>query len=105
MPLLTIEVLRENPWNVLSHELPQHPSRVLLYLAALTARYCRGSEYMLMHAARRGDYIPTWWRPDRPVQPDAHEESEECVWRAERKLDEISKLLESEYGETLQDDC
>lgn len=102
MPTLTIEALRENLWNVISHELPPHPPRVLLHLAAMAASYCRNSEYMLMHAARRGEYTPTWWRPGQ-VQPDAHEESETCGYNAECRFDEIAMFLEVEYGECIED--
>jgi hypothetical protein len=115
MPTLTIEIIRENPWNVLTHELPGEAAEVLLETALLAARYCRSSEYMLAIAAREGRYRPRAWRP-LDGYPDAHEENEGrgsedkqklddiCArgfW-AEQKLDEICGLGAKEHGWTIR---
>jgi hypothetical protein len=88
MPELTIEAIRENPWNVITHTLPVEASPVLLEAAYLAAVYCRNSEYMLMHAAHDGDYVPAGWEPG-PDSCDVHEINERRGRNAERKLDEI----------------
>lgn len=96
-PLMTIAVLRDNPWSVISHELPPEASELLLEAARLAASYCSDSEYLFMRAARDGDYVPAWW--DATEQsPDAHEESEELFHIADCKLREIVALLEDVRG-------
>jgi hypothetical protein len=55
MPILTHEAIRENPWNVITHTLPTHPTELLLEVAYFAADYCRKSEYRLMNGARNGD--------------------------------------------------
>jgi hypothetical protein len=62
MPILTIEAIRQNPWNVLSHELPHDPSLLLLRLARMAADYCRRSENLLMFAVPDGEYLPVEWQ-------------------------------------------
>jgi hypothetical protein len=96
MPTLTLEDIRKNPWNVVTYALPEQPSELLLQAAYLAADYCRRAEYILVHAAREGRYVPFGWKPG-PDSPDAHEESEELGWRAEAKRDEIYHLLEAEH--------
>jgi hypothetical protein len=91
-PILTIAALRENPWSVISHELPSNADKLLLTAAHLAVAYCGDSEYLLMRAARDGDYLPAWW-DETGMTPDAHEESEELFYVADSKLLEIVKLL------------
>jgi hypothetical protein len=67
MPILTIEAIRENPWNVLSHELPPNPSLLLLRLARMAADYCRRSENLLMFAVSHGHYLPSNGRSHQTV--------------------------------------
>jgi hypothetical protein len=86
MPELTIEAIRENPWNVVTHTLPTQPPEVLLEAAFLAAEYCRNSEYMLMHAARDGNYVPPGWQRGGC---DVHEINEGRGFQAEVKLDEV----------------
>ena len=102
MPTLTIEVIRENPLNVVTHTLPTHPTELLLDTAYLAANYCRKSEYLLMHAARYGDYVPPGWQPG-PDSCDVHEINEAQGWQAERKLDEIRERCEAEGFELIDD--
>jgi hypothetical protein len=90
--LLTIAALRENPWNVISHELPSAANKILLTAAHLAAAYCGDSEYFFMRAARDGEYVPTWWDATDKT-PDAHEESEELFYWADCKLREIDDLI------------
>jgi len=97
--ILTIAALRENPWNVISHELPPDAEMLLLKAACLAARYCADSEYLFMQAARDGDYVPTWWDASNKT-PDAHEESEELFHWADCKLREIVDLLDEDIEET-----
>jgi hypothetical protein len=97
-PILTIAALRENPWNVISHELPSDSDQLLLTAARLAAAYCADSEYLLMRAARDGAYVPAWW-DDTNKTPDAHEESEELFYFSDCKLREIDDLLGEDIKE------
>jgi hypothetical protein len=96
-PHLTVAALRDNPWSVISHELPSDADELLLEAARLAASYCSDSEYLFMRAARAGDYVPTWWNATDQT-PDAHEESEELFYFADCKLREIVALLEDVRG-------
>jgi hypothetical protein len=93
MPILSLEAIRENPWNVLSHELPDQCQPLLLEIAWLAADYCSKSESLLLNAIRQQmdvpaqqRYIPAEWRPGGP---DAHEYHEGNVRVAEDKAREI----------------
>jgi hypothetical protein len=97
MPTLTIEAIRENPWNVVTHKLPTVADELLLELASLAAAYCRASEYLLMHAAREGRYVPPGWEPRYPF-PDGHEANEARGECAGRKLEEIGDVYEKVCG-------
>jgi hypothetical protein len=96
MPILTLEAIRENPWNVVVQPLPESPSELLLEVAYRAAEYCAASEFELMDAARDDRYTPYWWRPSTDC-PDAHEESEARGQRAQAKLEEIGALYERLY--------
>ena len=96
MPALTIDMIRENPWSVITHILPHNPSPVLIELACLAADYCRRSEYVVMMAARDGSYKPPGWEPGID-QPDVHEESEARSCNADRRLLEICRQFEIEF--------
>jgi hypothetical protein len=97
MPVLTFELIRENPWNVISHPLPA-PCRPLLHgLAYLAADYCCKSEYLLMNAALDGNYVPTGWRSDA-TGFDKHQINGERGWKAEAKRNEFRALYETTYG-------
>ncbi len=95
MPTLTLEAIRRNPWNVLTHAMPADPSRLFLEAARRAALYCRDSEYALVIAARSGEYAPAWWN-DSENLPDAHEESEDLAFLADDRLHQISEILEIE---------
>jgi hypothetical protein len=97
-PMLTIAAIRENPWSVMSHELPSDPSKLLLTAARLAATYCRNSECLFMRAARAGEYIPAWWEATGET-PDVHEESESLSYFADQKLTEIVDLLGEDIEE------
>jgi hypothetical protein len=92
MPTLTLEAIRQNPWNVLTNNMPSDPSELLLRTARLAASYCRQSEYLFVLAARDGDYAPAWWTGGED-DPDVHEESEGRSYDADKKLAEIDGLL------------
>ena len=97
MPILTIEAIRENPWNVVEHELPTRPEELLLEVAYLAADYCRRAEFLLMEAARERRYVPPGWEPVGNHE-DVHEENEGRSVQADFKLQEICDLCEKEYG-------
>jgi hypothetical protein len=100
MPILTIEAIRENPWNVLSQELPPNPSLLLLRLARMAADYCRRSENLLMFAAHAGDYIPVEWE-ESSDSPDAHEFSEALAFKADEKYRAICELFDLETDDNV----
>ena len=98
MPVLTLEVIRENPWNVVSHALPTNPTELLLKIAHLAADYCRQSKSLLMEAAREGRYTSPGWQPT-PDSSDVHEENEARAFQADRKLNEICDVCEAAFGQ------
>ena len=93
MPTLTIEAIRTNPLSVLTHTLPSNPTKLLLKAALLAADYCCRTEYILMEAAREGEYIPAGWTPAAD-QPDIHEINEARWVEAGDKVDLIRALHE-----------
>jgi len=97
MPTLTIEAIRENPWNAITHKLPSNPAVVLLEVAAIAADYCRKSEHVLMMATREGLYTPHGWEATND-SPDIHEESETRCYAADERLMEIRDLLIERVG-------
>jgi hypothetical protein len=97
MPMLTIETIRENPWNVVTLDLPRSPTPLLLELANLAAEYCRASEYMLMLAAREGVYVPDGWEPGGHCG-DVHEESQDRCHEADMQVKRIHNLLALRIG-------
>ena len=101
MPILTIEAIRENPWNVVTHTLPTSPERLLLEVAYLATHYCRQGEYVLMTAARDGDYTPEGWEATTD-SPDVHEESEARSFEADQRLQAICDLYEKQFDEQLE---
>jgi hypothetical protein len=92
MPTLTLEAIRQNPWNVITQDLPSDPSQLLLRAARLAASYCREAEYMLVVAVRADEYVPAGWTGGEG-DPDAHEASEGRAYEADDKLTEIDALL------------
>jgi hypothetical protein len=103
MPLLTIEAIRENPWNILTHTLPPDPAVVLLEFASIAALYCRHSEYLLIKAAREGLYTPRGWKA-ADDSPDVHEESEGRCEAADTRLMEFRDLLIERVGYPTMDE-
>jgi hypothetical protein len=91
--ILTIEAIRRNPWNVLSHKLPHVPDRLLLRLALFAADYCRHSEWVLMYAALADEYIPPEFRDEQDA-PDIHELSEGLANIANDKFKEICEVID-----------
>ena len=99
MPTMTIEAIRENPWNAVDHELPEVADRLLLDVAYRAAVYCMTSEYELMNAARAGEYMPAgWYASDCP---DVHEESEDQWLRARERSEAISVRHWEQFGDFL----
>lgn len=100
MATLTIELLQQNPWNVMSHDLPEDPSHLLLILAQMAADYVRISEQRVMFAVRNREHVP----PGQPEGdwPDAHEISESNAQDADQKFCEVSCLLGELFTEDVE---
>jgi hypothetical protein len=79
MPTLTLETLRQNPWNVLTHDLPSDASELLLRTAQIAATCCRQIEFEALERASE------------------HTSADRCS-RAHRKIGEIIGLLEDNFG-------
>jgi hypothetical protein len=97
MLTLTLEALRENPWNVVTYKLPSHPKPLLVNAAYLAAEYCHKSEYLFMVAARDGSYIPHGWETWLD-KGHAWDESEARACHARQRLEEILDLGQKEFG-------
>lgn len=86
-------LIRENPWNVTTHGLPDRCEPLLLEIAWLAADYCRKSESLLTNAVREDEYVPPEWQPDGC---DAHECTEANAEAADRKAREILSRCDDE---------
>ncbi len=95
MPILTIEAVRENPWNVMSHKLPEHPSRLLLVIAQFAATCCRQIAGEMIDALN--DVSEEAW-----LSPEYNQAMDQWS-RAHRKIGEICFLLRDEFGVPEQD--
>jgi len=84
MPVLTLEAIRQNPWNVLTHDLPSDASELLLKAAQLAATCCRQIEFETLALA------------------SAHTSLDRCS-KAHRKIGEICGLLEDRFGVPMHD--
>ena len=96
-PILTVDAIRDNPWNAVTLPLPKRPSRLLVILAFYAADYCRVSEGLIVEAARRLRYVPPGWRP-RTCQPDIHEDSENRAHAADIRCEEIDDVCLKLFG-------
>lgn len=57
-PDLSVELIRENPWNAIYLPLPSDPNKPLLDLAIIAADYCRSSERLVLDECRQSrDYL------------------------------------------------
>jgi len=101
MATLTIELLQQNPWNVMSHDIPEDPSHLLLVLAQMAADYIRLSEQRVMFAVRNGEHVPARYRDDGNW-PDAHEISEGHAQDADQKFLEVTFLLGELFTEDIE---
>ena len=92
MPTLTIEDIRENPWNVLTHDLPERPSLLLLTVAHCAATCCRQIEAEVFDKTPgRGRKRDAWTAPyGRVVGPR--------FVSAHLKIVVVCRRLEDEYG-------
>lgn len=97
MKHLTLEALRENPWNAVTLPLPSNPDCFLLELAHHAAAACATSEYAVMLAALAGLYVPEGWTAATD-SPDIHEESEARWSEAVTRVKEIARLYRSMFG-------
>ena len=89
MPILTLEAIRQNPWNVLTHELPSDPAELLLKAAQLAATCCRQIDVEILDATR-----------DNSTSAPSSEmcEAADHFLKANRKIGEIIGLLEEKFG-------
>jgi hypothetical protein len=95
MPTLTFEAIRQNPWNVLTHELPSTPPRLLLTLAQLAAASCRQIDAELFTLACEDG-------ADSPLDAECRDIADR-FFKAHRKIGEICGLLEEQFGIEAQD--
>ena len=58
MPSITIDSIRENPWNAVEQDVPPDADCYLLQVAMNAANYCETSECGFMLAAINGGYAP-----------------------------------------------
>ncbi len=92
MPTLTIEAIKENPLNILTHELPEYPTRLLLILAELAATLCRQMQDEIVNDA-------DWLYGDvREGGPPEYNEAVKIWWAAYRKQGDVIALLEERFG-------
>jgi hypothetical protein len=94
MPTLTFEAIRQNPWNVLTHELPENPSRLLLTLGQIAATCCRQIEADLFRLAC-DELDESLLDKDREIA--------DRFLKANRKIGEICGLLEEKFGVVAHD--
>jgi hypothetical protein len=97
MRTLTLNSIRQNPWNVLLQKMPPQPGPLLLEAAFMAAEYCYNSDRMLMEAATDGRL--RFYVRDTNKIAEAHDECRTWSEAACYKLEEISDLLEQEFGE------
>jgi len=97
MRTLTLNSIRQNPWNVLLQKIPPQPGPLLLKAALMAAEYCYNSDRLLMEAATDGRL--RFYLRDATRIRKAYDESETWCEAASYKLDEISNLFDEEFGE------
>ncbi len=97
MTTLTLEAIRENPWNAVTQTLPMFPDWLLLEVAYTAATYCRLIEEIFMVASRTGDYMPPVWRRSH-ITLMTYTESEARFTEADNKCEEIRVLYRKRFG-------
>jgi hypothetical protein len=100
MTTLTLDAIRNNPWNAVTQELPRRPPWFLLQAAYCAANYCRTAEYGFLILGRDGLYAPHGWRPSANC-PNA---SDPCLQRgdaAHRRLEEVRRIYKRRFDEDL----
>ena len=85
MKILTVDVIRENPWHVVTHALPANPTPFFIGMAYKAADYCRQSETMIGHAVFKGS-------DDSQVEA-ARYCPDECIRRMRAANERINDLL------------
>ncbi|WP_441234507.1 hypothetical protein [Bradyrhizobium sp. 930_D9_N1_4] len=90
MPILTIEILLENPWTVLTHDLPEHPSKLLLLTGQIAATCLRAIAYERIDDLEE-DGLPEIISEERGIALDE-------IFLANDKIGEIIYRLEDLYG-------
>jgi hypothetical protein len=87
MPTLTLDAIRQNPWNAVTYDLPADPSLLLLTLAQLAAACCRQIESDLLFS-NDGDLRTSTTEIRNSIKG---------FIKANRKIGEIIGLLEEQF--------
>jgi hypothetical protein len=95
MPILSIETIQQNPWNVLSYDLPASPSRLLLTVAQLAATCCRHIAQEIMEGIDQ-DVDEPWLLP-------GYSEALDQWSRSHRKIGQICFILRDEFDVPVHD--
>jgi hypothetical protein len=88
MPTLTVEAIRENPWNVMTHDIPFSPALILLSSAYLAATCYRRILAEMLDDSRADLSLPP---------PPEMSETVSRLSRADQKIVEICARFEKEY--------
>jgi hypothetical protein len=91
MPTLTLDAIIENPASILTHELPEHPTRLMLTLAELAAALCRQMQDEIIEDSDRN-------RGGTALERNVKTAAIKRWTEAYRKQGEIGKLLEEKFG-------
>ncbi len=102
MTTLTLDAIRDNPWNAVTHELPDYMDGFFLQAVYCAAKYCRASEHGFSVAAREGYYEPQNWRPSGNC-PTPYDQ---CLQRGEvahRRCELVREIVKQCFGKDLDD--
>lgn len=102
MTTLTLDAIRNNPWNAVTHELPRRMDGFFLQAVYCAANYCRTSEYGFGIAARESYYKPENWRPSANC-PTPYDQ---CLQRGEaahRRCELVREIVKRCFGKDLDD--
>jgi hypothetical protein len=95
MPILTLELIADDPWNAVDHDLPPDADGDFLELALDAVTYCERSQHALFKAARKACILP-WWSDDDGCL-DVLDEAEKRWLTAFRRCMLIDEQLQKLY--------
>jgi len=98
MRTLCIEDIKENPWNVMLHPLPEQPTRFLLILAQIAATCCRQLAEETITELEATE-------PDTELPSPQKRVAVRDWYRTHKKIGEICYLLHDEFGVPIFDFC